>query len=193
MKTRKLSEKRMQALIDNVNDWCRSVEDYLNSEESSLAAYYCKTLGYGKGGIDLSSLDEFCLIHVNELKRRVKDADTRAEILAECSQLKLLSIHTEPNEIFSICLGECEEQMPDDLVERIKRLNADDFEKLRRSVDCYISDRHRDLGYFNKDYDRWVLILDVDQLYRKLQDIPIPIETAEERRASFKLLQGGAA
>jgi hypothetical protein len=185
----------LKTLIKQVNAWCERAEDGLNSTDSNLAEF-CSDFGYGEGEIKLSELDEYCDRLVNTLFDRVQDDKRRKEILAQCSVIQLVGVFNQTNEIFSASMGECEEQIDDDLWEHISKLSDEQFKTLRHAVNCHIPEHQNStqgFGYFNHSDERWVLILDVDNLYRALQDIPARIETHEERRAKFKLINGGAA
>lgn len=190
---------KLDRLIAEVNDWCSSVEESLSSECSAVAEY-CRDFGYFEGDIDLEQLDEYTKPHVETLLRRVSDKRQQREILSSCSELMLVGPCYEDNEVFRAGLGECEAELPDDLSGKIRALSVTEFETLRRSVDCFIPEKRRSpniLGYLNRDSDYWILVVNVDELYRRLQDISEPairrLETHAERREAFKVITGGAA
>lgn len=207
-------KRKVEDLISRVNEWCKSCEEYFEDDNGAVAEY-AQSFGYGENldKMDFSRIDSFCEPLVESLKRRVKDRKRRHKILQECCDLVFTHGHVcRDNELFSADLGEMEEQLPDELAEELKKLTSDEFEAVQRAVNCYLPDQDDRLscGYFNRDSDRWSMILNSDLLCRALQDIPEPpetpappkqpdpepvkrLETHDDRRSVFRLILGGAA
>lgn len=167
-----MKQTHLEKLIEDFNEYCKGVEDYLNSEES-MHAEFCQSFGYGDGEIETRQLDDEGRDAVADLEALLPRKSDFQSTLADCCDLLLIGIYITDNEVYSCTIGEHEDQLDDAMVERINSLTPEEFKEFRRDVEAYIPEHdgkmRSDCVYFNRNYDRWVMVLDVEKLKRKVR------------------------
>ncbi len=196
------SLESMAAEIDAIAVGAR---EYHESEDCSEAEY-CQTLGYGDGKDEVESrikdLDEEVRAKVEAM--RAADPDKFFENLPSVCDLSLEGYRCIANEIFSVHLGEVEEQLDGEIRDQVMALTPARREALRKLVsEAYLG--KGDCIYLGMDSSRWVMSLDIETLdtwLKRRSIVPkakaeapnvLLTETPEVRRAAFRLIMGGAA
>lgn len=160
----------LDEVINHVNYWVESIDQYVQSDECPHAEYV-QSFGYGDADTT-EVLDNVERLLKDSIDRELVDEiTTYLGSLSSRDLFHLLSDHARlehtPNiysihgEIFGISLGEIEEELPDDLKEELKSLSPEDLQTLYSSVDVPLKGA---CGYLDYNYHRWTLILDTDSL-----------------------------
>lgn len=170
-------EQRCDDLISELNDWGTSCNDHELSEESCVAEY-TSSLGYGDGWHEVEDalkrgrLDDDISEGLTRLIAAKATKSEKIDAILEVSKLKLTGIYYNDNEIFSVTIGEIEQEIPDEFTARLETLNDDEFEYVRRKLEFFIHDRSTrqciNHAYFNHDYDRFVLVVSREKLFEVL-------------------------
>jgi hypothetical protein len=161
--------EKVQPLIDEINKGAEWAEENAKSEESCNAEF-CLSFGYGEDKPDLSRLEPEVAAKVQRLLDRVKTRkDIEWELTPVCN-LECVGMFYVENEIYSVGLGEIEEQLPEELVAKLKALTDEEFKCVQKYVDTSIADC-REYIYINCDYDRFVMVIDEDRLDERLAEI----------------------
>lgn len=201
-KKRAMTLTKLTAEIDAIAVGAR---EYRESEDCADAEY-AQTFGYGDGYGEVESrikdMDD-------ELKAKVEamrsvDPKRFYEHLAEVCDLRLVGLGCSNDEVFSVHLGEVEEQLDGDIREQVMALTPIKREALRKMLDeAYLG--KSDCIYINMDSDRWVMEVnasDLDDWLRRngidpeteaTPETARRLETNDDRRAVFRLIIGGAA
>lgn len=178
-KPRRMTLVQLAAEIDSI---ARNAYEYRQSEECGEAEY-AETFGYGDGDIDLDRLDDETRELV-DLMREVDKVGFR-ENLASICDLTLEGMHCVSNEVFSACLGEFEEQLPDDIGARVKAMTKARQEKLRKLItEACLGYTCPDCIYLGMDNDRWVMSVNTDRLTEWVDGKGA--QTATQRRKSIR-------
>jgi hypothetical protein len=150
---------RLDSIVEQIDSIAKSAEEYATSAEGSYADFV-GSIGYGDGDIDLSRIDDD---RVKEFLQSMSEKEQMTWLKQNdsCLSVESVGIHIVANEIFSVIVGEIEEQLPDDL--------TDELEKLTLAEACYVADEvdgcylgNTSYIHVNCDYDRVVLVLDTD-------------------------------
>ncbi|MDB4725840.1 hypothetical protein OAF54_00295, partial [bacterium] len=80
---------------------------------------------------------------------------------AELCEVIPAGIHYEANEVFSMHVGEIEDQLEEDLTTYLDSLEEEDFESVCNEAGVFY--KHGCI-YEDASYHRWVLVVDTDQL-----------------------------
>jgi hypothetical protein len=168
-----MENTKVQELIEQIDEYAERMSEYALSDESCHAEF-CQSFGYGDDVPRLDDLEP----HVRELVAKLKDESTKGTFLSalgDCCELVQTGIYIQTNEVYSVGLGEIEEQLPDEISESLKTLSDEEYALVRRGVNhCYMPERARsysDCIYLNHSYDRFVLVLDEEKLADAVTDL----------------------
>lgn len=172
-----INEKRkseLDALAAQIDEIAQSTDELLETEES-MHADYCQSFGYGDGEPDLRDLTDEIAPKVKALKKAT-GKDFKSELASVCN-LEFTGIYTRSNEVYSVIIGEYEDQLPEEIAAQARAMSDEEKEYLR----CQISNACLgyscpDCIYINKDYDRWALVVDEDRLDERLTELNVEIE-----------------
>lgn len=195
---------RLEALAAEIDLIALGAQEYQRTEDCG-AAEFCQTLGYGDGKDEvegkIKDLDYETRAKVEAM--RTAEPATFYESLAGVCNLTLEGYRCIDNEIFSMHIGEVEEQLDGEIRDRVMALTDGKREELRKLCsEAYLGSS--DCVYIGMD-ERWVMSLDIEQLDSWLKrrsivpkakaEIPnvLLTETPEVRRMAFRLILGGAA
>jgi hypothetical protein len=152
--------KELAAEVDAVAE---SARDYATGNED-----YAEPLFYSDWEIDLRNLDDEIRALVDEYKTLAGRKDWENEIKGFCDVVAC-GIYREANEICSFAVGELEEQLPDELADKLAALAPDEYEYVCRATrEGFLPSDSRGYVYVNCDYDRWVLVLDGERLAEEI-------------------------
>lgn len=177
-----LTEEQIDALVSALDEAADWAEDYARSDEG-LTADYCGW-GWKEGDIG-EMIDRACESEgvqeiIDYLKAQGTSEREIGEILADHSEVTHInSFRAVDGEIFSMGIGEVEEQLPEEFyepfgIDSLDQLTEEQKEQVTRRINCSVSDDGRYL-YTCLDYERHALILDVD----RLQEAYPSLDTAE--------------
>jgi hypothetical protein len=197
--------RSLDQLAHEIDLLALSAREYHQSSDCSEAGY-AQTFGYGESK---DVVEEMLAGFDDELRAQVeamREADPEAfyENLAGVCDLTLEGYRVIAHELFSIELGEVEEQLDGDVRDQVMALSKVQREKLRKLLnEAYLGDN--DCIYLNMSGERWVMSIDEGALFDWLErraivpkaksETPNVLlsETPEVRRAAFRLIMGGAA
>ncbi len=199
--------KRMtlEAMASEIDAIAVGAREYRETEDCPEAEY-CQTLGYGDGKDEVESrikdLDDEVRAKVEAM--RAANPAGFYENLAGVCDLTLESYRCIDNELYSVHIGEVEEQLDGEIRDQVMALSPTRREALRKLVsESYLG--KSDCIYLGMESSRWVMSLDIETLDTWLKrrlivpkaksEVPnvLLTETAEVRRAAFRLILGGAA
>ncbi len=154
-------EEYLDTLVSRVDETAKHQVAYLTTNEDAAEPLY-----YSDWEVDTSRLDDETAPLVEKL--RAREGKGWKSVLKDLCNLEMTDIYISDNEICSYVLGECEEQITDELHDALMALTDDEHEYVRNGVrECYLPER-RNKGsteiYLNLNYDRWVLIVDLERL-----------------------------
>jgi hypothetical protein len=148
-------------LTRRINEFAQQKVDY-NTENVDNSYYeYCQSFGYL--GADLDDV-----IRNAQVEQDTKDlivqfakdntAKETLDLLSENSTMECTGIHILDGEIYSISIGELEEELDHNLMAAYSALSIEDRETVARGIDYCLSDSG--YLYISMDCTRWVMVLD---------------------------------
>lgn len=155
----------LNQLILDIESYEESARDWVLSDESPHAEF-CQSFGYGEAMDDVRRALKDCVSDESEVYAidralRCNDEQLKA-VIEDCCALERVGIYIQHNEIFSVVVGEVEEQLPDEIIERLNVLS----DEQRKAIEC-VAGIKGDYTYINCDYDRFVMVLDMERLTEK--------------------------
>ena len=91
----------------------------------------------------------------------------RFDFLERFTSLSLEGIFLACGEILGTIIGEIEWQISDELSAELEGLSAEDLKEVANEAGVYL---HGNCIYVDYNYDRWCLILDVEEFYKELKN-----------------------
>ncbi len=157
----KIRQKRVDQFIQDFEAECEFAESYVTSEDSCLAEFV-SDFGYGEGDVNLDRLDD----DIKPLVVEFLQSHSKKQLSEFCT-IELVGVHYQDNEVFGAVIGEQEHQLSDELDGRFKKFNSLEREHIERM--CCI---RGSWFYTSHDYDRFVLVLDVDRFTEEYKPVP---------------------
>ena len=183
-----INESMVDDMVERLNNAAKWVEDYYSSNEDNPVADYL-TWGWEESDRDeiydrlerdlrseapYDKKYERCLDLLEKaLAKAGDDKGKLAETIIEASDLEYInSIRSVDCEVFSMNIGEIEEQ-DDDLFSEFMKLTPVEQEEVSRLADvCFYQDingKYSDYFYLCMDYERWGMICNVERLIDELE------------------------
>lgn len=178
--------EKLDKLVEELRDTVEVTDNYYTDNEDNAYAEFVSSVGYGGESIHavedrVRSLWKDDLISDTDydffkavFKFKQRDA---AQIIADLSDLRFINNYRAVDyEVYSINLGEIEDQVPEDLFDKIKALNDDErsylIDQSRDFCGLMISSDNKSAYYYtDHNYERWALILDTDRLKEKITEM----------------------
>ena len=163
-------EQRLDDLVDAINDVVNNVSSRITDGEDTLYAEYLESYRYGEldivEAIDRSRLPD----SVKRFILKHKKPDAIKKHIEPYLSIGVTGIYICDEEIDSIIVGEVEEYIPEELTAQWKTLTHEEKAYVSRKVDAYFpDDGDGQCIYIDHNYDRYVLLFDVDSYE---QDLP---------------------
>lgn len=165
--------KEIIAMVESQSEW---INEYHTSNEDNFIAEYVASIGYG--GELMYQVTDFLESIKHDGQRYVYHDHARAsevcdyllaliesnknaaiDLIRQNSTLDCVDIHYRYWELCSMTIGEIEEQVSDELAEKLAELSPIERAYVERETGL-----RGDHIYEPMDYDRWVLILDYDAI-----------------------------
>ena len=170
----KLDTDKLDLIVTSIDECAGSINDFYTDNTDNPCADYV-TWGWKESDTDdlykrLIGAIETDYSEPNLLIALLKKSGTKDDQLAiamDCCSPQLLGIERNDLDLYSISIGEVEEQLPDDICEQLSQLSAEEIEYISRKISEYLKGSYL---YLNLSYERWAMILDIEQLVDRLTD-----------------------
>lgn len=171
----KLDTDKLDLIVTSIDEFAESQNDYYTNNTDNPCAEHI-TWGWKESdtddiydrliaAIDADFSEPKLLI---ALLKKSGTEDDQLVIAMDCCSPQLLGIERNNLDLYSISIGEVEEQLPDDICEQLSQLSAEEIEYIEGKVSEYMKG---DYLYLNRSYERWAMILDIEQLVDRLTDV----------------------
>lgn len=150
-------------------------EEYATSTDSCLAEF-CSDFGYGEGEVSYNRLDK----EVAEAVKQYLLTHTVSDLAKFCD-VELGDIYYQDNEVYSVSIGEQDHQISDDLGARWGKLTEAEKDLVKSETG------YNDNGWFYTchNYERFVLILDVDRFLEEAPKTKASVKAETTKRIEY--------
>lgn len=163
-------EQQLNDLVDAINDIVSDVSGRITDGEDTLYAEYLESYRYGELDIVEAIGNSRLPDDVKRFILKHKKPDAIKKHIEPYLSIGVTGIYTCDEEIDSLTVGEIEEQLPEELTAQWEALNHEEKTYVSRKVDAYFPDDGDGQSiYIDHNYDRYVLLFDVDSYE---QDLP---------------------
>lgn len=167
-----MNEEKLDKIVEMYNNDAQWFETYYSENEDNVYADYLEW-GWAEAGLDIPELIreidcDRTIERIEQLEKQIGLRET-LELVIQHSHKEFSNIYINWNEVYSVSMGEVEEQPSEDLQTEFDSLSQDEKEYVRKNVsDCYVSESG--MMYLDFNYNRWVYILDTESFLVDTRD-----------------------
>lgn len=145
-----MNNSELENLISDINEYSRAQEEFLTTSQDSPYHDYVATFGYGEADPqEVIDRIEICADYDQDISR--EEIDQVVSILSKMEKSDLfytldqyasverIQYYENVDSVFSINLGEHEEHLPDEILERLEALNNQDLQYVRKNIEEFLS------------------------------------------------------
>lgn len=145
-----MSNNKLEELISDIDIHTKVQEEYLTTSQDSPYYEYVATFGYGDAdpkeiisnietyaGYEQSISREEIELAVSILSKMEKS--DLFYMLDQYASIDYYQYYEDVDSVFSVALGECECDLPDDILDRLNALNNVDLQYVRKNIDEFLS------------------------------------------------------